>query len=138
MSSFAVKHSIYSDDQRAKIKEILKRVKADRIEMIRISFVDQHGVMRGKSFTPEMLPSLFENGMTVPSSLLLKDLSHRTVLPRMERGTDRAPGLAGIGDIILMPDPDRYFVLPWLKNTSWIQADIFIKTGKPLRLIHVA
>ena len=130
MSSFAVKHSIYNDDQRAKIKEILKRVKADRIEMIRISFVDQHGVMRGKSFTPEMLPSLFESGMTAPSSLLLKDLAHRTVLPVWQGEVTGLAGLAGIGDIVLMPDPDRYFVLPWLKNTAWIQADIFHKDGQ--------
>ena len=131
MPSFATTHDIYNDHQRDLISQILKRVQSDKIETVRISFADQHGVMRGKSFDVSQLESLFESGMTAPSSLLLKDLAHRTVLPVWHGETTGLAGLAGIGDIVLMPDPARYFVLPWLNNTAWIQADIYHKDGLP-------
>ncbi len=131
MASFASKHGIYDRQQRARIKDIIAQVKADHIETIRVSFADQHGVMRGKSFAADQLATLFEQGMTAPSSLLLKDLAHRTVLPVWSAEQTGLAGLAGIGDIVLMPDPDRFHVLPWLENTAWIQADIYHKDGMP-------
>ena len=129
MAGFAERHDIYDDTQRRKIADIIKRVDADGIRTIRIGFADQHGVLRGKSFAASQIKALFSSGMTAPSSLLLKDLSHRTVLPVWQNETTGLAGLAGLGDIILMPDPDRFFTLDWLDDTAWIQADIYHKDG---------
>lgn len=129
MAGFAERHDIYDDTQRRKIADIIKRVDADGIRTIRIGFADQHGVLRGKSFAASQIKALFSSGMTAPSSLLLKDLSHRTVLPVWQNETTGLAGLAGLGDIILMPDPDRFFTLDWLDDTAWIQADIYHRDG---------
>lgn len=129
MTGFATRYGIYSAEQREKIADIIKQVRTDKIETVRIGFADQHGIIRGKSFTAEQIETLFESGMTAPSSLLLKDLSHRTVMPVWANETTGLAGMAGIGDIILMPDPDRFKILPWLDNTAWIQADIYHKDG---------
>ena len=129
MAGFADRFAIYNDDQRRKIAEIIGRVEADNIRTVRIGFADQHGVMRGKSFAASQIGALFASGMTAPSSLLLKDLSHRTVLPVWQNESTGLAGLAGLGDIILMPDPDRFFTLDWLADTAWIQADIHHTDG---------
>ena len=129
MAGFADRFAIYNDDQRRKIAEIIGRVETENIRSVRIGFADQHGVMRGKSFAASQIGALFASGMTAPSSLLLKDLSHRTVLPVWQNESTGLAGLAGLGDIILMPDPDRFFTLDWLADTAWIQADIHHTDG---------
>lgn len=129
MAGFADRFAIYSDDQRRRIAEIIRQVETDGIRTIRIGFADQHGVIRGKSFAASQTEALFASGMTAPSSLLLKDLSHRTVLPVWQNETTGLAGLSGLGDIILMPDPDRFFKLDWLPDTAWIQADIYHTDG---------
>jgi glutamine synthetase len=129
MAGFAERHNIYDDTQRRKVAEIINRIDADRIRTIRVGFADQHGVIRGKSFAASQIKALFSSGMTAPSSLLLKDLSHRTILPVWQNEITGLAGVAGLGDIILMPDPDRFFMLDWLDDTAWIQADIYHKDG---------
>ena len=129
MAGFATQHGIHDEAGRQRIAEIIRRVEADGIRTIRVGFADQHGVIRGKSFAADQIGTLFEDGMTAPSSLLLKDLAHRTVLPVWANETTGLSGMAGIGDILLIPDPDRFHILPWLDSTAWIQANIYHKDG---------
>jgi glutamine synthetase len=131
MAGFATRHGVHDQSARQRIAEIIQRIEADGIRTVRIGFADQHGVMRGKSFAANQIATLFEDGMTAPSSLLLKDLAHRTVLPVWSNEATGLSGMAGIGDILLIPDPERFHVLPWLDDTAWIQADIYHKDGTP-------
>ena len=129
MAGFATRHGIHDEQRRQLVAEIIRRIEADRIRTVRIGFADQHGVIRGKSFAADQIVALFEDGMTAPSSLLLKDLAHRTVLPVWNNETTGLSGMAGLGDILLIPDPERFHILPWLEDTAWIQADIYHKDG---------
>ena len=129
MAGFATRHGIHDESARQRIAEIIRRIETDGIRTVRIGFADQHGVIRGKSFAADQIGTLFEDGMTAPSSLLLKDLAHRTVLPVWNNESTGLSGMAGIGDILLIPDPGRFHILPWLDNTAWIQADIYHKDG---------
>ena len=131
MAGFATRHSIHDDARRQRIADVVRQIEADGVRTVRLGFADQHGVIRGKSFAADQIGSLFEDGMTAPSSLLLKDLAHRTVLPVWSGESTGLAGMAGIGDILLIPDPDRFHILPWLEDTAWIQADIFHTDGSP-------
>ena len=99
MAGFATRHGVHDQSARQRIAEIIQRIEADGIRTVRIGFADQHGVMRGKSFAANQIATLFEDGMTAPSSLLLKDLAHRTVLPVWSNEATGLSGMAGIGDI---------------------------------------
>ncbi|RPG87274.1 MAG: glutamine synthetase [Candidatus Puniceispirillum sp. TMED245] len=131
MAGFATRHGIHDAPAQQRIAEIIRRIEADGIRTVRIGFADQHGVIRGKSFAADQIGALFEDGMTAPSSLLLKDLAHRTVLPVWTNEATGLAGMAGIGDILAIPDPARFHILPWLDDTAWIQADIYHKDGTP-------
>src|SRR5256885_9806948 len=52
----------------------------------RSSFADQHGVLRGKTLAASEVPAALERGVTLTSTLLLKDTSHRTVFPAFTPG----------------------------------------------------
>ena len=72
------------------------------LETVRVLFADQHGVLRGKTIVAGALSSLFEQGIAAPSTLLLKDTSHRTVFPVWSEN----PGIdGGMGGCLLYTSP---------------------------------
>ena len=60
---------------------LLKQVAESDLETVRVLFADQHGILRGKTIVADALSSIFTSGLAAPSTLLLKDTSHRTVFP---------------------------------------------------------
>ena len=93
--------------------EVLARVAAEGLETLRLSFVDQHGLLRGKTLTPEALAGAFRDGVAMTSTLLLKDTSHRTVFPVWGDGPGLGDGrLDGAGDVLMIPDPATFRILP--------------------------
>lgn len=114
----------------------LARVKAEiaanNIEMIRFNIADQHGVLRGKAFVPSELETIVRNGCTMPSSLLLKDTSHRTAFPVWNEGAGIGrPEFSGAADVIMHPDLSTFRILPWAANTASIQCDLVGPDGEP-------
>jgi glutamine synthetase len=76
-------------------KEILKRVDEDGIEFIRFWFTDIEGQLKSFAVGKEELEEAFEDGMGFDGSSI-------TGFNRIEES-----------DMIAMPDPDTYSVLPW-------------------------
>lgn len=108
---------------------LLARVAESELETVRVLFADQHGVLRGKTIVAGALPSLFTSGLAAPSTLLLKDTSHRTVFPVWSGDDGVAGGMGGAGDILMLPDPATFRVLPWSPHSAWIFCDPRFKSG---------
>lgn len=115
--------------KRLTAQDILARVEKDGIETIRTAFTDPHGILRGKTITATALPGALEIGIRVPSTLLLKDLSHRTVFPVWH--SDGAP-MQGASDILLRPDPASFKPLPYSPHSALIHCDVTTLTGAPI------
>ncbi|NBB47867.1 glutamine synthetase [Rhizobium sp. CRIBSB] len=113
--------------------EILAKVRDLGLETIRLNFVDQHGVLRGKAVTAESLASVFRNGMAMTSTLLLKDTSHRTVFNVWAGDIGFGEGmLTGAGDVLIVPDPATFRVLPWSPHSAMLICDVHHKDGSPM------
>jgi len=110
-------------------KDILDRVEADGIETIRVVFTDPHGILRGKTITAAALPGALAEGVRMPSTLLLKDIAHRTVFPVW--ATEGAP-FKGASDVVLRPDPASFRVLPWSPHSALIHCDVTHVDGRPV------
>ncbi|MDF1721649.1 MAG: glutamine synthetase family protein [Minwuia sp.] len=94
--------------------------------------MDQHGILRGKALPLTALESAFRNGVTMTSTLLLKDTSHRTVFPVWTDDAGFGDGvLTGAGDVIMRPDPETFRILPWSAHSAWMLADIEMADGAP-------
>ena len=105
------------------------------IELVRVCFADQHGVLRGKTLTRDAFASALRDGVTAPSSLLLKDTSGRSAYPVFsETGGIDVPGMAGAGDVVLVPDPHTFRRLPWAPRTGWVLCDLFFPGGAAVPL----
>ena len=130
---FIERHQLWSPEQRNIASEIISRIARDHLEVIRLSFADQHGVLRGKSIVADGLSQAFRAGCTITTTLLAKDTSHRTVFPVWTRGGGFGMDeMTGGTDMVMVPDPSTFRVLPWLSGTGWILCDLYFQDGRPV------
>ena len=108
-------------------------LKLDGLKQVRFSFADQHGVLRGKTLAVSEVQSALKTGIGFPSSLLLKDTSHRTVFPAFTPGGGVGmPEFQGAGDVLMAPDTSTFRVLPWAPDTGWVLCDLKFQDGRPV------
>jgi glutamine synthetase len=131
--SFIERHGLWSDEQRRAAKEVMRRIETEGIELVRLSFPDLHGILRGKALLTAAMPSALADGCAVTSTLLLKDTSHKTVVSVFSPGAGMGlTRLQGASDIIMVPDPTTFRVLPWLQSTGWMLCDVYFADGTPV------
>jgi glutamine synthetase len=112
---------------------LLKEIEARGLKAVRFSFADQHGVLRGKTLAAAEVKGALEGGVTITSTLLLKDTSHRTVFPAFTPGGGVGmPELQGAADVLMIPDPATFRVLPWAVDTGWVLCDLQLQDGRPV------
>ena len=110
-----------------------KEIEARGLKTIRFSFADQHGVLRGKTLAAAEAKGALERGVTVTSTLLLKDTSHRTVFPAFTPGGGVGMAeLQGAADVLMVPDVATFKVLPWASDTGWLLCDLRLQDGRPV------
>jgi glutamine synthetase len=108
-------------------------VKLDGLKQVRFSFADQHGVLRGKTLAVSEVQAALKSGIGFPSSLLLKDTSHRTVFPAFTPGGGVGmPDFQGAGDVLMAPDTATFRALPWAPDTGWVLCDLKLQDGRPV------
>ncbi len=112
-------------------KEVLNEIEAHDLKAVRFSFADQHGVLRGKTLAAGEARGALERGVTLTSTLLLKDTSHRTVYPAFTPGGGVGmPEMQGAADLLLVPDPATFRILPWAPDTGWMLCDARFHDGR--------
>ena len=113
------------------MKEVLRELEARGLSSVRFSFADQHGVLRGKTLAAAEVKAALERGVSVTSTLLLKDTSHKTVFPAFTPGGGVGmPELQGAADVLMKADPATFHVLPWAPGTGWLLCDLQFQDGR--------
>lgn len=126
-------HDLWSERHYAAAAQMRRVIDELGIEMVRFGFVDQHGLVRSKTLARGTIASALRSGVTAPSSLLLKDTSGKSVFSVFSTDTGVAvDGFAGAGDIVLVPDPTTFRVIPWAEKTGWILCDVRFPDGEPV------
>jgi glutamine synthetase len=131
--SFVARHGLWSDEQKEAAVRLRKLAQERKLDTIRLSFPDQHGILRGKTLiAAEALASL-ESGCSITTTLLAKDTSHRTVFPVFTAGGGFGMReMQGAADVLMIPDPTTFRVLPWAPTTGWLLCDIHFADGRPV------
>lgn len=130
---FVDRHDLWSESQYAAAAQMRRVVDELGVEMVRFAFVDQAGVVRGKTIARSSVGAVMRNGLTAPSSLLLKDSSGMSAFTVFAEETGVGiDGFSGAGDIVLVPDPSTFRVLPWAERTGWVLCDVHFPDGSPV------
>jgi glutamine synthetase len=129
--TFVERHSLWSDEQQLRAREIERQI--ETLDLVRFVFADQHGVLRGKTLVASQAAKAMRNGVSMTTTLLAKDTSHRTVFPVFTPGGGFAmPEMQGAADFLMIADPSTFRVLPWASNTGWVLCDMIFQSGKPV------
>ena len=132
---FAERFCLTDAERKNQNAKILEQVEAKGLEVVRLSFADQHGILRGKTIMANDLLSAMESGVTMTTTLLAKDTSHKTIYPVWnEDGGFGLKMMSGAGDFVMLPDPQTFRVLPWVEKTGWLLCDLYFPDGSPVTL----
>ncbi|MCK1756803.1 glutamine synthetase [Bradyrhizobium sp. 137] len=129
--TFVARHALWSDEQRDAAARMRRIVEEKNLEVIRLAFPDQHGILRGKTIiAAEALASL-ESGCSITTTMLAKDSSHRTVFPVFTSGGGFGmKEMEGAADVLMVADPSTFRVLPWAPATGWVLCDLYFNDGR--------
>jgi len=117
--------------RQAEIQRVLALAQASGLEWIRFVWCDVHGSLRGKTWVTSELATAFKDGMGMVSTLMLKDTSDRTVYKVFEAEVkNELPGFEGASNVILLPDPSTFKILPWAEKTGWLLGQPWFPDGQ--------
>jgi glutamine synthetase len=130
---FITRHRLWTEEQREAAEKLLRRVEEGEVDTVRLAFVDQHGLLRGKTVAAEALASVFQDGMNAVSTLLSKDTSGRTVFSAFAPdGGVGVAEMAGAGDLVMVPDPATFHHVSWAERTGRMLCDLRFHNGRPV------
>ncbi|MCR4471730.1 glutamine synthetase family protein [Burkholderia sp. SCN-KJ] len=131
--SFVESHGLWTDSQHDAYEVLLERLKKSDVQVVRFSFPDQHGLLRGKTLVVDEAINAFKNGVTLTTTLFAKDTSHRTVFPVFTTGGGFGmTEMQGARDTLMVADPETFRVLPWARHTAWVMCDVYFTNGNPV------
>jgi glutamine synthetase len=130
-AGFIERHGLWDDAQRAAAEEVLARVHEEGLRQVRISWGDQHGILRGKTLTIDEFAASFVDGKDFQFVTSIFDTTNHPIVPPFAAGNFKgAPELTGLPDGILVPDPTTFRTLPWVEKTGWVLSDAHFQNGR--------
>jgi glutamine synthetase len=131
--SFVDRHGLWSAEQKDAAARLRRIVEEQKLEVIRLSFPDQHGILRGKTLIAGEAVRSLENGCSITTTMFAKDTSHKTVFPVFTAGGGFGmPEMQGAADVLMIPDPLTFRTLPWAPGTGWLLCDVHFADGRPV------
>ena len=107
--SFVERHGLWSTEQKEAASRLRKIVEEQKLEVIRLSFPDQHGILRGKTLVASEALASLESGCSITTTMLAKDTSHRTVFPVFTSGGGFGMReMEGAADVLMVADPSTF------------------------------
>ena len=132
MQTFVDRHGLWTDTQQQQARELVGRIDAGELDLVRFAWPDQHGMLRGKTLVASEARDALWAGVNLTTTLLAKDTSHKTVFPVFTAGGGFAvEGLQGGADFTIVADPSTFKVLPWSARTGWVLCDAYMNDGRP-------
>ena len=143
MSSLAVRCGVHDGvhdgvhvkARAAACERVLQRLRDEGVSQVRIAWGDLHGLWRGKTLMPQAVAGALMDGIGMVSTLMLKDTSDRTAYAVFEPGAlAELPRFGMASNVLLLPDPASFRLLPWAAGVGWMQAQPYFADGTPVLL----
>ena len=104
--------------------------------MDHIAAVDGQLQVGGKSLSVQATRAAMRSGSEITMAPFNFDTASSHVFKAFEEnGGFSTPGLAGSPNVIMVPDPRTFRVLPWTDKTGWVLCDLYMKDGTPFERI---
>ncbi len=132
---FIARHGLHTPEQQEAAARSLDRIEREGIEVIRIVWPDQHGLLRGKALTRDAYRSALQSGIEITMAPFFFDTANAIVFnPFTPDGGFSIDGLGGSPNVTMVPDPGTLTVLPWAQSTAVVFSDLYLSDGRPFPL----
>lgn len=129
-AGFIHEHGLWTEAQTAAARELTRRLEGLRV--VRVAWADQHGLVRAKAVPVDVFASVLRNGMRVNTGPMIMDSGSAIAFnPFVPGGGFGIDGMEGCPDIVCVPDPSTFRILPWADRTGWILCDEHFQNGMP-------
>jgi glutamine synthetase len=131
--SFVERFELWTDQQKEVAARLRRIIDEQKLDVIRFSFPDQHGILRGKTLVASEALAVLQSGCSITTTMFAKDTSHRTVFPVFTKGGGFGMAeMQGAADALMVADPLTFRVLPWSPGTGWLLCDVYFADGRPV------
>ena len=132
-SGFIAKHGLFDTVQKREAKRVLSEVEKRKLEFVRVVYCDQHGLTRGKLLPVAQFRDALVNSLATTHALFAMDSANFIYLPVFQDdGGFGIDEMGGAGDMLMVPNPSTFRILPWDPDTGWVLCDLYLKSGKPM------
>jgi glutamine synthetase len=115
--------------------EVAARIRELGLRTVRLVVVDQHGVPRAKMISPEAAIAAMSDGLDFSGAIYSLDSGNQVFVPAFARGGGFGiEEFTGFPDVVVVPDPATFRVLPWADSTGWMLCDVYFGNGQPMPL----
>src|SRR5579864_1909409 len=132
---FVGRHGLASLEREALAQEVMASIRSLGLKTVRLAVVDQHGVPRAKMLSPEAAIAAMSDGLDFSGAIYSLDTGNQVFVPAFARGGGFGiEEFTGFPDVMLVPDPLTFRVLPWADRTGWMLCDVYFGNGQPMPL----
>jgi len=130
---FIAEHDLLTHEQQEAGERAVALIEEQGLKTVRIGWGDQHGIPRGKFVSAADFAHSLRNGIDFSGATLVMDTTNHLFTPVfVEGGGFDIPEFTGFPDVVLVPDPTTFQVIPWAPGTGWVLSDMFFSNGKPV------
>jgi glutamine synthetase len=129
---FIHEHGLWTDEQRSRARELRQRLEREPLELIRLAWADPHGASRAKAVSPVVFFDVLERGYNINVATTTLDSAGARVFESFTRGGGMdLPEMTGSPNLVIVPDPSTFRVLPWASGVGWVVCDEYFRNGTP-------
>src|SRR5256885_3304138 len=129
---FIHEHGLWTDEQRSRARELRQRLEREPRERMRLAWADPHGASRAKAVSPVVFFDVLERGYNINVATTTLDSAGARVFESFTRGGGMdLPEMTGSPNLVIVPDPSTFRVLPWASGVGWVVCDEYFRNGTP-------
>ncbi len=129
---FIARHGLWTGEQAKRAAEVAARARAEELGLIRLAWADSHGQCRAKALTLPAFEAALADGHNINVATWTLDASGARVFASFTPGGGMdLPEMTGSPNLVAVPDPATFRILPWAPGVGWILCDEYFGDGTP-------
>ncbi len=129
---FIERQGLWTDRQAALAVDIARRAKDENLRLIRMAWADTHGHTRAKMVSVPVFLAALTDGYVINVATFTLDAAGGRVFRSFIRGGGMGlDEMTGSPNLVIVPDPDSFRVLPWAPGIGWVLCDEYFTDGRP-------
>jgi glutamine synthetase len=118
-------------ERQDRLAATLAKIDEEKLEVVRVGFVDTHGIVRMRPIEARLFSQAARNGVPFTTALFAMDSANnifQNVLAR-DGGFGRDT-MGGAGDMLALPDLGTFRILPWAHKCGWVLSALYLVSGE--------